>query len=351
MTTELEVKTGKSYKIHIGSGLLAKTGELVSAIHSPGRIAVVTDSHVAELHYPTVETSLRGGGFIPVVCRFPAGEGSKNLGTYGDILGFLAKEHFTRTDLVIALGGGVTGDLAGFAAATYLRGIGFVQVPTTLLAMVDSSVGGKTGVDLPIGKNLVGAFHQPALVICDPKATSTLPTEIFADGVAEAIKTAIIGDVSLFEVMENGGWNSRLDEVIARCIQIKADVVVKDEFERGDRKKLNLGHTLGHAIEKCTDYTVSHGHAVAMGLAAVARAGAANGKTPQAVCGRIIEALEQNDLPTALPISARDLLPALASDKKRAGGKLTLVVPVAIGACELLELPLAEAQEFLLKGG
>jgi len=216
-----------------------------------------------------------------------------------------------------------------------------------LLAMVDSSVGGKTGVDLPQGKNLAGAFHQPALVLCDPQTTSTLPSEVFADGVAEAIKTAVIGDATLFSVTERGDWNDRLDEVIARCIQIKAAIVAEDEFERGDRKKLNLGHTLGHAIEKCTGYRVSHGHAVSMGLAAVARAGCANGVTPQHICERIIRALDKNGLPTSLPLPMKELIPAIANDKKRAGTMLTLVIPVGIGDCRLMEMPLEEAMRFL----
>ena len=350
MNRTIEVKTGKPYRIHVGNGLLASAGELMATVHAPGRIAVVTDSNVARLHYPALADALKTAGFEPLLHVFPAGEASKTLATYGEILQFLAESRLTRTDVVVALGGGVTGDLTGFAAATYLRGIRFVQIPTTLLAMVDSSVGGKTGVDLPSGKNLVGAFHQPSLVICDSKATATLPAEVFADGVAEALKTAILGDAALFERMEQGEWNAQLDAVIERCIQIKADVVERDEFEQGDRKLLNLGHTLGHAIEKCSDYAISHGHAVAMGLAAVTRAAVANGLVPQELSERICNALQRNHLPVALPLPMAELLPVIASDKKRAGSKLTLVVPLSIGKCTLLELPLPEAQEFLRKG-
>ncbi len=350
MSCVIEVKTGKPYSIHVGSALLANAGELMTAVHAPGRIAVVTDSNVAKLHLPALESSLKAAGFAPVPYVFPAGEASKTLATYGDILQFLAENRFTRTDVVIALGGGVTGDLTGFAAATYLRGIRFIQIPTTLLAMVDSSVGGKTGVDLPSGKNLVGAFHQPSLVICDTAVTATLPKEVFADGVAEALKTAVLRDATLFALMEQGAWNAYLDKVIGTCIRIKADVVEADEFEQGERKLLNLGHTLGHAIEKCSDYAISHGHAVAMGLAAVTRAAVANGLAPQELSDRISNALQNNNLPVSLPLPMEELLPAIASDKKRAGSKLTLVVPLAIGNCTLCELPLQEAQEFLRKG-
>ncbi len=346
----IEVKTGKPYSIHVGGSLLARAGELMTAVHTPGRIAVVTDSNVAKLHCPTLENSLKTAGFEPLVHVFPAGEASKTLSTYAGVLQFLAENRLTRTDVVIALGGGVTGDLTGFAAATYLRGIRFVQIPTTLLAMVDSSVGGKTGVDLPSGKNLVGAFHQPSLVVCDTNVTATLPSEVFADGVAEALKTAVLRDAKLFALMEQGAWSTHLDEVIGTCIRIKADVVEADEFEQGERKLLNLGHTLGHAIEKCSDYTISHGHAVAMGLAAVARAAVANGLAPQELSDRISNALQNNNLPVSLPLPMEELLPAIASDKKRAGSKLTLVVPLAIGNCTLRELPLQEAQEFLRKG-
>ena len=350
MSRTIEVKTGKPYRIHVGAGLLETAGGLMTAVHAPGRIAVVTDSNVANLHFPALAEVLNSAGFEPLLYVFPAGEASKTLSTYEGILQFLAENRFTRTDVVIALGGGVTGDLTGFAAATYLRGIRFVQIPTTLLAMVDSSVGGKTGVDLPSGKNLVGAFHQPSLVICDTKVTATLPSEVFVDGVAEALKTAVLKDANLFGLMEQGDWSTHLDDVIATCIRIKAEVVEADEFEQGERKLLNLGHTLGHAIEKCSNYTVSHGHAVAMGLAAVTRAAVANGLATQELSDRISNALQNNGLPVSFPFPMEELLPAIASDKKRAGSKLTLVVPLTIGKCTLLELPLPEAQEFLRKG-
>ncbi len=346
----IEVKTGKPYAIAVGEGLLREAGSWVATVQKPGRIAVVTDSHVAPLHYPELEASLTAAGFTPFLHVFPAGEASKTLSTFGDILNDLAEHQLTRTDKVIALGGGVTGDLTGFAAAAYLRGIGFVQIPTTLLAMVDSSVGGKTGVDLPSGKNLAGAFHQPALVLCDPNVTDTLPTDVFADGVAEALKTALLGDADLFSLMEQGQWRSQRNQVIERCIRIKADIVEEDEFEQGRRKLLNLGHTLGHAIEKCTAFAVSHGHAVAMGMAAVARAAVANGLAPAALAKRIQAALLANGLPFTLPLPMDEILPAIASDKKRAGSRLTVVVPTAPGDCRLLDLSLTEAQAFLRKG-
>ena len=241
-----------------------------------------------------------------------------------------------------ALGGGVTGDMAGFAAAVYLRGIRYVQLPTTLLAAVDSSVGGKTAVDLAAGKNLAGAFCQPAAVLCDTDCLKTLPPDVFADGAAEAVKTGVLADPSLFTLFEDGTLTADPGAVIARCVQYKAGVVERDEKEQGERKLLNLGHTVGHAIEKCSGYTIPHGHAVAAGLAVIARAAERLGWTEGPIAERIAVCLAKNGLPTGTDFPAETLAEAALSDKKRAGGDITLVVPRAIGRCELKTLPVAE---------
>ncbi len=254
-------------------------------------------------------------GFAVCSYVFPAGEEHKNFTTLSAILEFLAESQLTRTDCVAALGGGVTGDMAGFAAASYLRGIRYVQLPTTLLSAVDSSVGGKTAIDLAAGKNLAGAFLQPAAVLCDTDCLRSLPAAVFADGAAEAIKTGVLSGETLFSLFEDGTLTDAPAEIIARCIRYKAGVVERDEKERGERRKLNLGHTVGHAIEKCSGYAIPHGHAVAVGLAVMARASERLGWAEPGVSARIAACLEKNGLPTGTDYPAE----ALATG--RAGGQ------------------------------
>ena len=244
------VKTSATYEVLIGSGLLQKAGEAVKKVISPCKAAIVTDSTVVHLYEETVRQSLTEAGFSVCTFVFPAGEASKNIHTLSHLLEFLAKEEMTRTDLIVALGGGVTGDLAGFGAAVYLRGIPFVQIPTTFLAAIDSSVGGKTAVDLEAGKNLAGAFYQPKRVLCDTDVLQTLPEVVFADGIAEALKYGVLGDAALFEKIAGGDFRQDLEEIIETCVSMKRDVVEEDEFDTGKRQLLNLGHTFGHAIEQ-----------------------------------------------------------------------------------------------------
>ena len=241
------------------------------------------------------------------------------------------------------VGGGVTGDLAGFAAATWLRGIRLVQVPTTLLAMVDSSVGGKTAIDLPEGKNLVGAFHQPAAVVCDPQLLDTLPPAILRDGCAEALKTAVLFDPDLFSHLAARGTDFDRMTVLPRCIACKRDAVCADEFDRGARQLLNLGHTAGHAIETLSGYRISHGHAVAIGLAIMARAFCRD-------AAEIEAALIKLGLPTRTEFSPEQLAQAALADKKRAGERITLVIPRAIGDCVLREVPVDTLADIFERG-
>ena len=347
----IDVNTSPSYEVTVGAGLLPRCGQMLSGILDPPRkIAVIADSNTAPLYLKTVEQSFSDASFSVCSYVFPAGEGSKQLETLSEILEFLAENHLTRTDCIAALGGGVTGDMAGFAAAVYLRGIRYVQLPTTLLAAVDSSVGGKTAIDLRHGKNLAGVFLQPAAVICDTDCLKTLPAEVFADGAAEAIKTGVLSDERLFSLFEDGILRTLPDEVIARCVAYKAGVVERDEKEQGERKALNLGHTIGHAIEKCSDYTIPHGHAVAAGLAIMARAAERLGWSDPGTAKRICTCLEKNDLPVSTHFSPEALAEAAASDKKRSGNTITVVVPVEIGRCVLNKIPVENLLSLIRTG-
>lgn len=338
----IPVRTDPAYAVSIGGGLLPRCGELLQKTAAPCHMAVITDSTVAPLYLEPVAESLRRAGFTVSSCIFPAGEAHKNLQTLSVLLEFLAKHRLTRTDCVAALGGGVTGDMAGFAAAVYLRGIRCVQLPTTLLAAVDSSVGGKTAIDLAAGKNLAGAFLQPAAVLCDTDCLRTLPPAVFADGAAEAIKTGVLCDEALFSLFEGGALTADPGEVIARCVRYKAGVVERDEREQGERRLLNLGHTVGHAIELCSGYAIPHGHAVAAGLCVMARAAEALGWTEAPIAARIAACVAKNGLPTGTDFSAEALAQAASADKKRAGGEITLVVPRRIGLCTLKTVPVGE---------
>uniref|UniRef100_UPI0040297A53 3-dehydroquinate synthase n=1 Tax=Ruminococcus bromii TaxID=40518 RepID=UPI0040297A53 len=263
----IHVSTGSPYDIMIERGILDNCGEIIKKLSNAEKITIVTDTNVAPLYKWRVLNSLSQQGYQTTAHVFQAGEQSKNLNTIADIYDTLADFKMTRKDLIVALGGGVTGDMAGFAAATYLRGIDFVQIPTSLLAQVDSSVGGKTGVDIAQGKNLVGAFYQPKAVLIDPDTLSTLPDQFITDGMAEIIKYGCIKDSEFFEMLANGDALEHIDDVIETCVKIKRDVVNRDEKEAGERMLLNFGHTLGHAIEKIYNYTgITHGMAVAVGL-------------------------------------------------------------------------------------
>ena len=339
---EIRVNTVPAYTAAIGPGLLKDCGQRLRETIPPCHMAVVTDSTVGPLYLETVTESLKAAGYAANAYEFPAGEESKNVSTLSDILEFLAKERLTRSGCLVALGGGVVGDMAGFAAAVYLRGIRYVQMPTTLLSAVDSSVGGKTAIDLKAGKNLAGAFLQPAAVLCDTDCLKTLPPEVFADGAAEAVKTGVLCDEGLFALFEDGTLKADPAEVIARCVEYKAGVVERDEKEQGERKLLNLGHTVGHAIEKCSGYTVPHGHAVAAGLAVMARAAERLNWTTGPIAQRIGNCLEKLGLPVSTEFPPEALAEAALADKKRAGDSITIVVPKEIGTCELLKIPVSE---------
>lgn len=331
---ELTVNTSKRYTIRIERGALDQLGAYCASLFAPGKKAVViTDTHVAPLYLERISTSLRNAGFDVTSCAFPAGEPSKRLSTIEGIYGHMAQAHITRSDFAVALGGGVTGDMAGFAAASYLRGIPFVQVPTTLLSQVDSSVGGKTGVDLPQGKNLVGAFWQPSFVLIDPDTLNTLSPHFFADGMGEVIKYGCIKSRALFDLLVGTeDIPSVMEDVIYRCVDIKRDVVERDEFDTGERALLNFGHTFGHALEKLHQYQgLSHGAAVGIGMVMMARLGEKAGFTAPGTADKIAAALEKYHLPVHSDLPLSQIVEATASDKKSTGSSINLVLLKNIG--------------------
>ena len=344
------IRTSRSYDVLIGSGLLKDAGRLLLTVQKKCTVLLVSDSNVDRLYGNTAANALSEAGYAVERFTFPAGETSKNIATLSALLEFMGEKRITRTDCIAALGGGVTGDMAGFAAAVYLRGIRYVQLPTTLLSAVDSSVGGKTAIDLAAGKNLAGAFHQPSLVICDTDTLNTLPEEVFRDGLSECIKHGVICDAELFDRFSEPLSGDALEEIIARCVAIKGEVVQEDEFEVGIRRLLNLGHTAGHAVEKVSAFTIPHGHAVAIGMAIIARAAYKRGLCPKDCRDGIVSMLERNALPTRSPYPADTLAEAALADKKRRGSDIALVVPREIGTCEVIELPVSELLSFLNDG-
>ena len=337
----------RPYDVMIGRGILKDAGSLVSEVSKPCRALIVTDDNVAPLYLDTVKKSFKDAGFSPVPYVIPHGEASKNPTELFSILGFAAGEKLTRSDIFVALGGGVIGDITGLSAALYLRGVKYVGIPTTLLSMVDSSVGGKTAVDLPEGKNLVGAFHQPSLVICDPNTLSSLPSDFVADGSAEVVKYGMIEDKAILDIIENGGVMANVDELIYRSVKIKRDIVCRDEFDRGDRKLLNFGHTIGHAIELKSNFALSHGRSVAYGMTAVTAAAERLGLCKNC-SAPLYRALKKCELDPKMPkMNADELIDVMLNDKKREGDKITLVLPSELGKCILSDISVNELRATL----
>ncbi|SHH93856.1 3-dehydroquinate synthase [Sporobacter termitidis DSM 10068] len=345
----ITVNASKKYDILIGPGLLDGAGGYARKLLKSTAAAVVTDDNVAPLYGDRLTASLLDAGLRVVRFVIKNGESSKNAENYIALLNFLAAERFTRDDVIVALGGGVAGDLAGFAASTYMRGMRFIQMPTTLLAAVDSSVGGKTAIDLTSGKNLAGTFFQPDLVLCDVSSLASLSPDVFADGTAEVVKYGVIADGELFELLK-APIMPQLTEIIARCVAIKRDVVEADETETGPRKLLNFGHTVAHAVEACSDYSISHGKAVAVGMAVFARAAFKSGLCGEAACRDIIDMIRKLGLPAETDFTAAQLARAALSDKKRSGGTITLVIPKSIGTCVLQETPVDALEHFIALG-
>ncbi len=340
----MKIINAGNYNIIIARNSLSHLGEHIQntiGTHDC-KVLVISDDNVYNLYHEAVEISLTEAGFIPVKAFvFEHGEKSKNLNTLGNILSHAANEGLTRGDIIVAVGGGVVGDIAGFASAVYLRGIRYVSVPTSILAVVDSSVGGKTAVDIPEGKNLVGAFHEPSLVLSDPTLFSTLPNEFVSDGMAEVIKYGVLGNTALFSLLEQSdNLSSDIDVITAECIKDKVDVVSRDYLDKGERQKLNLGHTFGHGIEALSGFTVSHGHAVASGMYFITESAVRCGLCDRNSLIRLEKLLKKYSLDPFIyrKYKTADLISASSRDKKRNGDKITLVVPRKIGECDLMKI-------------
>ncbi len=340
----VNVKASREYDVCIERGLLRKIGEMVAGVHKPCKVMLISDTNDAPLYAKVVVDSLVQSGFETVSFITEAGEESKNAVNLAMVWEKLAENSLTRSDMIVALGGGVVGDLAGFAAATYLRGIEYVQIPTTLLAMVDSSVGGKTAVDLKAGKNLAGAFYQPSLVICDPDALKTLSGEVFSDGMAEVIKYGFINRPLLLEML-NGDFD--IADVIEICVQDKRDIVSQDEKDHGLRQLLNLGHTVGHGIERCSGYSVTHGSAVAAGMVIITKAAVNAGICGKDVLDELVKLLGKFGLPAECEFTAQEICTAAFNDKKRMGNRITLVIPAELGRSELVAYDVDKLLDFI----
>lgn len=355
----LDINTPQPYRVLVGTFLLEQVGGLTrSACADASRALIISDSNVAPLYAAPVSEGLKVAGFTVAIATFEAGEAHKNMQTYAELLERCAQEELTRSDVIIALGGGVVGDMAGFVAASYMRGIPFIQVPTTLLAMVDSSVGGKTGIDLAHGKNLAGAFWQPKLVIADIGCLGTLSDAQFADGCGEVVKHAMIADADLFDELESTPLTLELVKtdlaraawLIARNIDIKRAVVVEDEKEAGLRKLLNFGHTIGHGVEAAEGFQLGHGTCVAIGMVAIASASVTAGVCPDGLPERLASLLQAHDLDLTFSASDESVFEAALHDKKRKGDVIDLVVPRSIGAASLAPTPLEEFRRILEVG-
>ena len=343
---KIHVDTGRPYEVIIEKGCLDKAGFFLREAAGSASVFIVTDSHVAPLYLERLEAALHREGYETKSFVFEAGEASKNLRTFGEILEKAAAERYTRKDIFAALGGGVTGDLTGFAAACYQRGVPFIQIPTTYLAAVDSSVGGKTGLDLSAGKNLAGAFWQPSLVLCDYGTFSTLDESEIRNGIAEAVKTSMLRDASMIPSILAGDYET----VIERCVSIKRSVVEEDERDTGSRQLLNFGHTIGHAIEALSSFTIPHGHAVAKGMIAESRSAFRMGLTDFDAAPYLTDILTECGFDLSIPYTPEELYTASLSDKKRAGRSITVIVPVSTSSCRLEALPLERLPEYMEKG-
>lgn len=332
-------------EIFIEPGLLGYAGEEILKTFSPSRIHIVTDSNVAPLYLEQLAQQFE----LPVSSTvIPAGEEHKRLSTVEGIYRDLLAVGFTRKDLIIALGGGVVGDITGFAAATLLRGVSLCQIPTTLLAQVDSSVGGKTGVDLAEGKNLVGAFYQPRLVLIDPEVLNTLPDTTFADGMAEVVKYGYIANPDILDIVSQPDYKAHISDVIYECVKIKRDVVAIDEHDTGLRMILNFGHTVGHAVEKLGNYTeLTHGQAVAIGMVAALRLGALRGDAD--LSAPLVALLHKIGLPTEMTHDREAIFGALLSDKKKFGSTVNFILVREPGRAEITPIEAEALHEYILK--
>lgn len=341
-TKSITVNSQKKYQVVIGKGILDNIYEL-SKDFLGEKVALITDDIVDSLYSNKVINSLESQGKTVFKFVMPNGEKSKNMDTLYKIVRFLAQNEFTRKDTIIALGGGVVGDISGFSASVYLRGINYIQVPTTLLAQIDSSVGGKTAIDIPEGKNLVGAFYQPSLVVVDIDTLSSLPNAVYLDGMGEGVKYALL-DAKIFDIVNKKDFD--ILEFVYACIKYKADIVEMDEFEKNERKLLNLGHTIAHGIEKLSEFNISHGKAVSMGLKIITQTSFNRGLITQKEKCDILSMLDNTIGNIDCPFDLFDILKIALVDKKRKGNSITLVMIGGIGKPILKDLPVSELTEY-----
>ncbi len=329
---EINIKTDKPYKILIGKNLIQYSGDFIKKFSLAKQVLIVSDNNVNDLYFDVVYKSLITAGFNVFSFVFDSGEHSKNLKTVEEIYLKLIDNQFTRSDLIIALGGGVVGDIAGFAASTYMRGIDFIQIPTTLLSQIDSSIGGKTAVNLAKGKNLVGSFYQPRIVIIDTNTLRTLPDINISDGISEAIKYGLIKSEGLFKKIKNYEFNDIVEDLIIECINIKKEIIEQDEFEQGNRKLLNFGHTLGHAIETLYNYKkYSHGQAVAIGMAYVVKSCEKLSVCSKQIYNDLIFTLKKYNLPYKVDCNIDNLIAIAQTDKKATNDYLDIILISDIG--------------------
>ncbi len=349
---KITVSGDSGYEILVSNGIISSAGEYIRRVTSARKAIIVSDTNVMPLYGQAVESSLKAAGFEAYSCVFSAGEQFKTLDTVSDMIKAFCEAQLTRSDIVVALGGGVTGDMAGFASAIYLRGIDFIQIPTTLLSQVDSSVGGKTGCDLFFGKNLVGAFHNPKLVLIDPETLNTLPERYKKDGMGEIIKCGLIRSASLFEKLENCmDFEDIKTDVICECVDIKRQVVENDFTEKGERMLLNFGHTLAHAVEKHYGFIgIAHGEAVGVGMVSITLASEKAGYTEKGTAHRIIALLKKFGLPTQTDAPTEALCDIMLHDKKRRGNTLNIVLLKKIGDSFTLPYPTDKLKQFFSEG-
>ncbi len=345
----ITIETSSPYEALIGENLLDKAGGYMREAGIGAKKAfIVSDDTVLALYGKRVKDALAAAGYAPFTLAFEHGEKHKTLATVEKILSTLCAAEITRSDVLVALGGGVVGDVCGFAAAIYLRGVKFVQIPTTLLAAVDSSVGGKTGVDLPAGKNLAGAFHQPSLVLCDTSVISSLPENLYSEGMAEVVKYGMIKNAAFFEELEAGKADT--ENIVETSVRTKAEIVKNDEFDRGERMLLNFGHTFGHAAEKLSGFGMSHGEGVALGMVFACRYAEETGfLREEGLRGRLESALARYRLPALCPFTGRELFKAMTNDKKRFGDTIHLVLPRRAGLAEICPTPVETCGEVMEK--
>ena len=354
----IDIQASTGYEVLIGTGLIDSCGTHIrECLIRAQKALIVTDTNVAPLYLARVKSSLEREGFSVWEYVFEAGEEKKNIESIAGMWAVMAKDEFTRTDVVVSLGGGVATDMGGFAAATFLRGIKVVQIPTSLLAMADAAIGGKTGIDLPQGKNLVGAFHQPSMVIEDTDCLSTLSPETFTEGMAEVIKYAFIMDPELYEMLSGIASEGRamtlqedidtVTKILIRCVKDKAEVITEDEHDNGRRQILNYGHTVGHVIERNSNFTLAHGVCVAKGMGIITDACLKAGLTTEETAASIKELISAYGLPTGDPITAEEAVSGAMNDKKKRGEKISVILVNEIGKAEIKKMTPEEFTEFL----